>query len=108
MDSHSSHADLEDPIGRVKVLEYPPYCTSKHQPMDKGVIAAFKKIYKTRLLQCRVATIADAPLLRQQALDRKMARGTLGLAEGCLPHVLDAMEVVAASWDRFSSVTIER
>lgn len=46
-----------DPRKQVTVKEYPPNCTSKHQQMDQGVIAAWKKLYKTELLKVRVDTI---------------------------------------------------
>ena len=55
MDNHSSHADLVDPQGKVTVMEYPPNCTAKHQPMNRRIIAATKKITKTRYLAARVA-----------------------------------------------------
>ena len=40
MDNHSSHASREDPNNQMKVLKFPPNCTSKHQPADAGIIQA--------------------------------------------------------------------
>ena len=65
MDNHSSHADLVDPQGNVRVTEYPPNCTAKHQPMDRGIIAATKKITKTRYLAARVAMMEAVPKLHE-------------------------------------------
>ena len=35
-------AEVTDPLGQVKILPLPPNCTSVHQPMDMGIIAALK------------------------------------------------------------------
>lgn len=43
------------------------YYYSKHQPMDQGVINAWKKGYEASLLSVRVDTLAKAPGLREQA-----------------------------------------
>ncbi|CAB1100091.1 unnamed protein product [Ectocarpus sp. CCAP 1310/34] len=64
MDNHGSHADLVDPKEQVKILELPPNCTSKHQPMDAGIIAAWKVRHRTKLLRIRVDTMTSAAQLR--------------------------------------------
>lgn len=106
--SHSSHADLVDPNGQVTILELPLKCTSKHQPMDAGIIAAWKARYRTRLLAVRVDTMASAPQLREQAKRRNVAQGCMGLSEGGQPHVLDAAEMGLAAWEDVSQDTIAR
>lgn len=106
--SHSSHADLVDPNGQVAILELPLNCISKHQPMDAGIIAAWKVRYRTRLLAVRVDTMASAPQLRQQAERRNVVLGCKGLAEGGQPHVLDAAEMGLAAWEDVSQDTIAR
>ena len=108
MDSHSSHADLVDPDGQVSILELPANCTRKHQPMNAGIIAAWKVRYRTRLLAVRVDTMVSAPQLREQAKRRKVIRGCMGLAEGEQPHVLDAAEMALAAWTDISMETIAR
>lgn len=108
MDNHSSHADLVDPREQVTILELPPNCTSKHQPMDAGIIAAWKLRVRTKLLAVRVDTMASAPQLREQAKKRKVVRGCMGLAEGAPPHVLDAAEMGLAAWQELPEETIVR
>lgn len=108
MDNHSSHADLVDPKEQVKILELPPNCTSKHQPMDAGIIAAWKVRYRTKLLGIRVDTMTSAAQLREQAKERKVIRGCMGLAEGGQPHILDAAELGLEAWKEVSAETIER
>jgi hypothetical protein len=98
MDNCSSHEDLEDPSGRVKIATLPPNCTSKHQPMDQGVIAAFKTRYRSKLLMMRASTMYTAAQLREQAKARRMTKGTMGLAEGHDPHILDACELALDAW----------
>jgi len=36
-------AEVVDPSGPVQILLLPPNCTSVHQPMDMGIIAALKQ-----------------------------------------------------------------
>jgi hypothetical protein len=108
MDNHSSHANLVDPRGQVTILELPPHCTAKHQPCDAGIIAALKKIFRTLLLRIRVDTMNEAAQLRAEANRRKVVGGCRGLAEGALPHLLDAAELCHDAWARVSTETIRR
>lgn len=108
MDSCLSHGELEDPTGQVKVMTYPPNCTSKHQPMGMGIIAATKVQYRSRLLSIRVSTMMVAETLRAQAKERKVVATTAGLAEGHPPHMLDAAELLHSAWEDITEHTIAR
>lgn len=108
VESHSIHADLVDPRNQVAVKEYPPRCARRHQPMDQGVIASWKRQYKTELLKVRVDTIESAPKLREQARARGMGVATMGLAEGHQAHVLDAAEIACQAWEKISQSFIVR
>ena len=66
-------------------MAYPPNCTSVHQPMDQGIIAATKLNYRKGLLDVKVSTMRVAERFRAQAKERKMVVGTMGLAEGHPP-----------------------
>lgn len=105
---HGSHANLVDPEEKVKVMGFPGNRTSVHEPMDRGVTQAWKSKYKTMLLSRRIDTMASVDGSRQQAEDRKMASGTMGLAEGCEPHLLDAAELGHAAWEAVPAKTIAR
>lgn len=60
MDNASSHGTaLIDPIGQVKLFFLPPNCTSVHQPMDYGIIAAIKSRYKYILLEKTVCGLTS-------------------------------------------------
>lgn len=108
MDGCSSHADLVDPRGQVTVMTYPPNCTSVHQPMDMGILAALKLVYRRLLLDLKASTMLVAAQLREEAEQRKMVAGTKGLAEGHQPHVLDAAELLASAWTSITPTTIAR
>ncbi|CAB1101671.1 unnamed protein product [Ectocarpus sp. CCAP 1310/34] len=108
MDNHSSHADLVDPKEQLKILELPPNCTRKHQPRDAGIIAAWKVRYRTKLLGIRVDTMTSAAQLREQAKERKVIRGCMGLAERAQPHILDAAELGLEAWKEALPETIKR
>lgn len=108
MDGCASHDLLVDPKEQIKTMTYPPNCTSKHQPMDMGIIAATKREYRKRLLSRRVSTMSLTSTLRAQANARKMTAGTMGLAEGHPAHILDAAEMMHASWAAITPDTIAR
>lgn len=100
IDYHSSHADLVDPRGEVRVMEYPPNCTSKHQAMDQDIIQSLRMHYRSTLLTMRADIIPSVTLLRQQAARKKMPPATRGQTEGYPPHVLDAAELGHAVWEK--------
>ena len=60
----SSHDHPKDDRGQVKVVIYPPNCTSVHQPMDMRIVAATKLIYRRKLLVVKVSTMLDATTVR--------------------------------------------
>ena len=93
MDGCSSHEDLEDDRGQVKVMVYRPNCTSVHQPMNQGITAATKALYRKKLLDVKLSTILVPPTLRAEAKEREMTPGTAGLAEGHHPHMLGAADL---------------
>ena len=104
----SSHDSLVDSRKLVKTIVYPPNCTSKHQPMDMGIIAATKRHYQRRLLGVRASTMYVRETLRAQAKERKMVSGTMGLAEGHETHALDAAELLRDAWSDVTRDTIAR
>ena len=88
MDNAPSHivADLE--LTNITVQALPPNTTSKVQPMDAGIIAAFKRHYRRLHLQ--------------NALDRD-ERGETNLYK---VDQLTAMRWSLAAWSEISSATI--
>ncbi|CAN0182990.1 unnamed protein product [Ectocarpus sp. 4 AP-2014] len=106
MDGCASLDLLVDPTGQITTMVYPPNCTSKHQPMDMGIIAATKRHYRKRLLRLRVSTMSVTSTLCAQAKARKMTSGTMRLAEGHPAHVLDAAELLEAEWDDLTESSI--
>lgn len=108
MDGCSSHEDLQDDKAQVTVMVYPPNCTSVHQPMDQGIIAATKVLYRRELLDVKLSIMLVAAQLRAEAKERKMARGTQGLANGSHPHMSDAADLLKLSWSKVTTQTIAR
>ena len=78
-------------------MVYSPDCTTKHQSINMGIIAASKLHYRRRFLNDRVSNMSMADTLQAQAKERKMTVSTAGLAEGYAAHVLDATELLQAS-----------
>ncbi|CAN0369980.1 unnamed protein product [Ascophyllum nodosum] len=89
-------------------MKYPPNCTSIHQPMDQGIIAATELNYRKELHDVRVSTMRVAETLRAQAKERKMVVGTMGLAEGHHPYMLAAADLLKLVWDNITQKTTAR
>ena len=108
VDGCLSHSDLVDDRGQVTVMKYPPNCTSIHQPMDQGIIAATELNYRKELHDVKVSTMRVAETLRAQAKERKMVVGTMGLAEGHHPYMLAAADLLKLVWDNITQKTTAR
>lgn len=107
MDNCGPHgANVSDPMGQVKLINLPPNCTSVHQPMDAGIIAALKKRYRHKLLMRITENIERHNELR--ALGGRMTAGTAGLNEGKQAHLLDAQCILYECWRDMEEVTIAR
>ena len=106
LDGFSGH-DLGccDPCGQVKIFCFPPNVTTVFQPLDQGVIAAFKTHFKSRLLEKVVTTASKFDQL--QVLAKHLPSGTAGLQYGNPPHVGDAMVLVKEAWSTVLPSVIE-
>lgn len=88
LDNAPSHQPNDIELENVRLLFLPPNCTAKVQPMDAGVIAAFKRHYRRFHLQ--------------NAVDRD-ERGETNLYK---VDLLTAMRWSKAAWEEISRTTI--
>ena len=101
LDNCPAHNDLQEtnypPYIIIKF--FPPNLTSRHQPMDMGIIASLKVGYKFRMLD-QLLAICDDPDTYNDAVERgrQCRRGCKGLAYGAKPHVLDVMHILNDLW----------
>lgn len=92
-DNHSAHVAawklLQDSseFGHIKVVFLPPNSTARYQPLDQGIIQAFKAHYKSTLLSYMVT----------QALARRSFEISL----------LTAVQWVASAWALVTPITIQ-
>lgn len=107
MDNCGPHGtDVQDVRNQVTLFTLPPNCTAIHQPMDMGVIAAWKRRYRGLLLK---AIVRDLESRRQRRDDSRALRaGMRGLGEGHDPHMLDVARLVEQSWNAVDAVGISR
>ena len=88
---------------RIKLL--PPRSTAKYQPLDLGLIAHSKIRYRSILLRITILV-----MLRRHAEDSDLPtsskQGMLGLHDGFLPTVGDAMELLDESWSHTPRSTL--
>lgn len=107
MDNCGPHgSDVSDSRGQVTIFPLPPNCTSIHQPMDLGVIAEWKALYRRNLLIELMDDIENQETLREQ--HKSKANGMKGLAEGTDPHMLDVTRLCAMSWEDVTQDAIAR
>ena len=98
LDNCTGHDALPG-LENVAYCFLPPNTTARFQPLDQGIISMAKTAYKSGLLRkCIEALSLMTSNLgpQNQAVSR---RGTLGLSEGHLPHVADAMAIMDSSWN---------
>ena len=75
------------------------------QPLDQGIISAFKAYYKSEMVSDLVTaysgSVAD---LQEKAKSAK--KGQKGIKLGCNANLLDASRITYKCWDRLTSETI--
>ena len=92
----------------IKVIFFPANVTSWKQPMDMGIIAALKKRYKYHLIR-EILAYHDSPdcvKIRLEDAAKRMRRGSIGLAFGKSPHLLDAANLIVTAWNEIKQETI--
>ncbi|XP_065668027.1 jerky protein homolog-like [Hydra vulgaris] len=84
----------------VKVVFFPPNCTSWKQPCDMGIIAALKKRYKylylSDILSYYSLDVNTKECLKESSLLCK--RGAAGVKYGKPAHLLDAAKYADLAW----------
>ena len=93
----------------VKVVFFPPNCTSWKQPCDMGIITALKKRYKYLYLKDVLGFYElDKNLkARKKEQAKRLPRGAAGVAYGNPAHLLDAAQYIKVAWDAISDTTIK-
>ena len=103
MDNYGPHGtDSIDSREQVTITTLPPNCTGRHQPMDLGIIGAWKVPYRRNMLCLIVADLEDRMQLREKSANKPA--GTKSMAEGYDPHMLDVAELVMQSWKCVSQI----
>ena len=105
-DNFGSHdetdAALQDP--QVKWVLLPPNCTSVHQPMDQGIIAAIKRKYKSNMLHSMVKNLERYDELR--TIGASITAGVGGLNHAYPPNLLDAATIAHEVWESMNQSTL--
>lgn len=109
MDNCGYHGkDLVDNNIRVTIFTLPPNCTSLHQPMDMGVIAAWKADYRHTLLRDMIMTMEKREQRKQMSIANELKACMKGLNEGHDPHILDVSEIIDRTREIVSEKTVAR
>lgn len=88
LDNCETHADnIKDPMEQISILLLPPNCTSLQQPMNMGIIASWKDLYRGKMVWQLIVDFES----RQERRDSKnvLMTGMKGLEKGFEPHILD-------------------
>lgn len=104
LDNCPAHNDivnvLKEDYPWLHIVFYPPNLTSRHQPMDQGIIAILKICYRSAILSALLDIYDDPVSAAAVPANIKAAGlGKAGLAEGAKPHVLDAIELCIKIWE---------
>ena len=101
-DNCSAHAVCS--VSDVDIIFLPPNCTALLQPLDQGVLATVKSIYREEVLKCLLKHL-DTIVARQDA-GRTMVEGTAGLEFGLHAHIGDVCRIVHRVWSDIKQQTI--
>ena len=100
LDNCSGHGGLVNHHANIVIRFLPPNCTSKHQPMDQGIIAYVKNIYKRMVAEALLDVLENWDDLRE--LGKSMKPGTAGLSFRHPAHLMDAAQFVNEIWSKAS------
>jgi hypothetical protein len=80
----------------VRIVFFPPNCTSWKQPCDMGIIVALKKRFKYLYLKdvLDFYELDEEAKLRKKMQGRRLRRSVVGVAYGNPAHLLDAVSYV--------------
>lgn len=88
MDQSTAHPQETDFLQNVKVVFFPPNCTSKLQPLDLGIIKNLKVHYRKRLIQHALQSITTGNIHKKV-------------------NVLQAINMISLAWNQVKSKTIK-
>jgi hypothetical protein len=93
----------------VRIVFFPPNCTSWKQPCDMGIIAALKKRFKYFYLKdvLDFYELDEEAKLRKKMQGQRLRRGAAGVAYGNPAHLLDAASYVKEAWQSVSPSSIK-
>lgn len=107
LDNAPGHFD-EFEEDNIRVVFFPPNCTSWKQPCDQGIIAALKKRVKYLYLKdvFEYFELDEAQKQHKRTQAQMLPRGAAGTAYGNPAHILDAANYVKKAWDDITNDTI--
>jgi hypothetical protein len=93
----------------VRIVFFPPNCTSWKQPCDMGIIAVLKKRFKYLYLKdvLDFYELDEEAKLRKKMQGRRIRRGVAGVAYGYPAHLLDVASNVKEAWQSVSPSSIK-
>jgi hypothetical protein len=93
----------------VRIVFFPPNCTSWKQPCDMGIIAALKKRFKYFYLKdvLDFYELDEEAKLRKKMQGQRLRRGATGVAYRNPVHLLDAASYVKEAWQSVSPSSIK-
>lgn len=98
MENASSHIkDLIEVRGQVEIIQLPPNVTFAVQPMNLGVIAAWKKSYRKIMLRTLISDIETH--YERRELNRRLKDGMKGIHKGYAPNMFNFAHMSKKAWD---------
>jgi hypothetical protein len=95
-DGFSGHQDISPSDKDIELLILPPNLTSVHRPLDQGIIRSLKCLYRIQLTNDIVGLHEGINIYN--ILKQHSSGNYVGMKTGCLPNLLEAMELFCAAW----------
>jgi len=93
----------------VRIIFFPPNCTSWKQPCDMGIIATLKKRFKYFYFKdiLDFYELDEEAKLQKKMQGQKLRRGAIRIAYKNLVHLLDVANYVKEAWQSMSPSSIK-
>ncbi len=108
MDNAPEHFEAFE-SDNVRIVFFPPNCTSWKQPCNMGIIVDLKKRFKCLYFKdvLDFYELDEEAKLRKKMQGRRLQRGVVGVAYGNLTHLLNVVSFVKEAWQSVSPSSIK-
>ena len=96
--------DYKSSDTKLHLFQFPPNVATMHQPVERGVISAWKALYRYTLMKELSKDLEGRVSRREHS--RMLLPELRGMEEGFEPNLLEVSEMIQESWRQVSTASI--